>query len=93
MKNFRMLGREEMKNVKGGDSVVCPEGLCFNPLIQACDWPSNGNCVEGGLTCTITAKSDPGCGTGATMTFASGTTKADAEKWCKDQPCCASIAC
>ncbi|MNY36410.1 hypothetical protein D3C86_1708970 [compost metagenome] len=93
MKNFRKLGKQEMKNITGGRAIVCPEGLCFNTVLEVCDWPSNGNCVEGGLTCTITAKDTPGCGTGATMTFPSGTTTADAEAWCKNQPCCGSIAC
>jgi hypothetical protein len=87
-----MLGKEEMRSVRGGRAIVCPEGLCFNPVIQACDWESNGNCVEG-LTCVITAKDTSGCGTGATITFPTGTTTADADKWCASQPCCASIAC
>ncbi|MNY13726.1 hypothetical protein D3C86_1468760 [compost metagenome] len=46
MKNFKMLSKIEMRKVTGGNFVVCPEGLCFNPIIQACDWPSS-DCTDG----------------------------------------------
>jgi hypothetical protein len=40
-----MLSKAEMRKVAGGKSVVCPEGLCFNEVLQMCDWVENGNCA------------------------------------------------
>lgn len=67
MKNFKKLNKSEMKKIAGGLSGFCPEGLCFNPIIQACDWPSSDCMEEDDGPCTLT------CGSGANITSCTST--------------------
>lgn len=91
-----LLSRSALKNILGGGSFNClPVGSFCSVSEQCCEGLTctNGICLQGELTCTITAKSTPGCGNGATITFPSGTTTAQAQAWCNSQPCCGSISC
>ncbi len=88
MKNFKPLSKAEMKKVLGGNDIICPPGYCYNEATQYCVICDGG----GDITCQIVIKE--GCfGHGGPGPSWTGPSKAAAEAYCSNDPCCASITC